>query len=37
MTDKWTHAEAEALGKLPHDERLRIAPGRATGMHLVRD
>lgn len=24
MTDKWTHAEAEALGKIPHDERLRM-------------
>lgn len=27
MTDKWTHAEAEALGKLPHDERLKMRLG----------
>ena len=27
MTDKWTHAEAEALGKIPHDERLRMRLG----------
>ena len=27
MTDKWTHAEAEALGKLPHDERVKMRLG----------
>ena len=27
MTDKWTHAEVEALGKLPHDGRVKMRLG----------
>lgn len=27
MTNKWTQAEAEALGKIPHDERVKMRLG----------